>query len=423
MRRISSTRTKHISHSDDLPAKTLLLTTRGEQWISNFQDVDKHLARELISNLTLVSATEFERCLIKKIEDYARGKDGKIALYGARELDTKKSEAVFDKTGDGVNATPRGADIGSEGRVASIIRTLANNRPDSFLNHPSVTTLRNEKCRHVLFIDDFIGSGKRIISYVTSFFCNPSVRSWKSYHLFETSVIAYSGTPKGLQNLARSKYKLNVQIERSCPTLDGLLWDRKKRKALTQLCLDYGKKLKLRFPLGYGDVGALLVFEHSCPNNCPQLLWFTPKKNTWVPMFPKKTIDTELRTMFPPAITSGNDTAMLLAAGQQRMAATLQQQLQGPLPASWLTVLALFSTRARRLDAVESATKFNSIQAADVIEKCVTAGLVDQNWRLTDAGRRELSAARKLNAAKEKTLPNPINEVYYPTSLRSHSES
>lgn len=419
----SNKKNEQAANTDHFPAKQLLLTERGEQWVSNFKDVDKHLARELVSNLTLVSATEFERCLIHKIEEYADGKEGKIALFGARELDIKKSEAVFDKQGGGVNSTPRGVDIGSEGRVASLIRTLANNKPQSFLNHPDVATMRGEKCKHVLFVDDFIGSGRRVLTYVDSFFCNPSVRSWKSYHLFEIAVVAYSGTSKGLQKLARSKYKLVAQIERSCPTLDGILWDTKKRKALKQLCLDYSQKIKMRFPLGYGDVAALLVFEHSCPNNCPQLLWFTPKKNSWTPLFPLKTVDSELRSIFPPVITRGDDRAMLLAAGQKRIASTMQKQAEGPLPASWLTVLALFSTRARRIDAVEAATRFNRIQAADVIEKCVTAGLIDQNWRLTDIGRRELSAARKSSAAKEKLLPNPINEDYYPTSLRSHSES
>ncbi|MBA5686320.1 phosphoribosyltransferase-like protein [Rugamonas apoptosis] len=422
MRKYSTKKIDQGDPADHFPSKKLLLTERGEQWVSNFRDVDKQLARELVSNLTLVSATEFERSLIQKIENYAQGKEGKIALFGARELDIKKGESVFDKEGRGVNSTPRGVDVGSEGRVASIIRTLANNKSE-FLNHPDVATMRTEKCRHVLFIDDFIGSGRRVRSYVDSFFCNPSVRSWKSYHLFKTAVIAYSGTPKGLQKLARSKYKLVAHIERSCPTLGGLLWDTKKRKALTQLCLDYGERLKMGYPLGYGEVAALLVFEHSCPNNCPQLLWFTPKKKSWVPLFPKKTVDSEFRSIFPPAIALGDDTTMLMAAGQKRIASTMQNQVKGPIPASWLTVLALFSTRARRLDAVEAATKFNSVQAADVVEKCVKAGLIDQNWRLTDAGRRELSAAKRLNAEKEKLLPNPMDEVYYPTSLRSHSES
>ena len=396
----------------------LLLTERGERWLNNFADEDKPVARKLISKLTLVSTTEFERELLKIIDAQASLVSGPIALFAVRELDKKNSERIFDTLDGAVHSTPRGTDIGSEGRAAALLRNHARTRPKKFLNHPTIAEMRERQCSAAFFIDDFIGSGNRVQKYLEDFYDHPTIRSWHSYGLFEARVLVYSGSSPGIKRVRKAKMRPSVDIVRTCPTLTTLLCEHEERAELTDLCSRYAKKYKLSSPLGYEQVGALLVFEHSCPNNCPQIFWGGSIGGKWEPMFPGKAVVTESRPVFPPEILRHEPVHVLIAARQHRMAQSAKNIISRPLPVAWLATLALFGKGVRRLDAVEAATGMNHADSARVVEQCVTAGLLTQRWRLTDKGRAELKAHQK--AARPKTpLLKDSDEDYYPIALRN----
>jgi len=403
----------------EISPKNLLLTERCEKWLTNFSDQDKRYARDLVAHLTLVSGIEFERKLISILEYEAAQVRGPVALFGVREL--VSGESVFDLSDGAVNSTPRGTDIGSEGRIATIIRNLARNKGEKFLNHPTLSEIRHNRCNAVFFVDDFIGSGKRIGDYIRSFYSFRTVKSWFSYKKFKTVVCAYSGTDVGIQNVRLSKTVPSVQIVRSCPTIDSVFWDLEQRDNIVKLCSGYAKLKRMRIPLGFGEVGALLVFEHSCPNNCPQILWGSPKIGPWEPLFAGKTIDSEARTIFPSEILRRDPVSLLLAAGEERIAKSARLLVKKPLPAEWLAVLSLCSRGIRNPQALEGVTGMNRTDAAVLVEKCIASGLVTSNWRLTDFGRQELRATKKLIAAVEKSLDYVDEPDYYPYSLRGHT--
>lgn len=404
------------------PSKLLVLTERGERWLSNFEDEDKACARDLVSHLTLVSATEFERGILKIIDSRAEGVQGPVALFGVRELDVKNGERIFNEEGGAVNATPRGPDIGSEGRVAAILRNHARTRPDKFLNHPSIDEMRKLRCDLSLFVDDFIGSGDRVDAYLKNFYGNPTIRSWHSYGAFKAELVVYSGTPVGITRMQRVKMKPKLNLVRSCPTLDTLLRKPEERAEFMSLCTRYAKVKKLGYPLGYGGVGALLVFEHSCPNNCPKIFWGGSVGGKWEALFPGKAVVTEARSIFPNEILSHEPVHVLIAAGERRIAESARVVVLHPLPAAWLATLALFGKGIRRVDAVEAATGLTHDECLRIIEQCITAGLLTQRWRLADMGRAELRASQKAVKPK-KVLPIGNDEAYYPVALRRHANS
>src|SRR5580704_10227564 len=111
-------------------SNNLLLTHRGREWLAQFDSGDLEVAERLIDSLTLVSHSAFERSIAQTIETLGAEVDGPVGLYATREVDPTKS--YFDAPDDdktrpprGVDADARGADLGSEARIATMIRNLA----------------------------------------------------------------------------------------------------------------------------------------------------------------------------------------------------------------------------------------------------------------------------------------------------------
>lgn len=406
---------------DELPSANLLLTERGEQWLANFNDEDKPIARQLVARLSLVSANEFERGLHFKIMQEAKKFTGPIGLFGVREL--AANEHIFSSTGDNTNSTPRGTDIGSEGRIAAMIRNIVRERPEKFLNHPTWDGMRSSNCRHVFFVDDFIGSGARTIRYLSDFYENKTIKSWYSYKLIEPHIIVYSGTANGIRFATKHKFRPSVAIVRSCPTIEDVPKVHKDelaiRKNIAALCKSYAKSAKIRFPMGFGEVGALMVFEHSCPNNCPAILWSS--KGDWLPLFHGKAVSAEARYSFPLEIVRRDPVSVLVAAGEKRIAGNAHKFVNSPMPLEWMAVLSLFSKGVRRVDAIEHITGMTHTEASQAIERCVATGLLTQKWRLTNLGLEELRAIKKIAPNREKCLSNESKFDYYPSSLRNHN--
>jgi hypothetical protein len=152
---------------------------------------------------------------------------------------------------------------------------------------------KNRNIQAVVFVDDFIGTGKSITS------------------TFETTVIR----SKLLKELAIGKVFVGIiaiaavmkstdAIETMLGTLDppGKLyvgdllnetdkaftldanWDSTEQRELAKsVAVEIGQKLDKRNPLGFGNSESLVVFEKSCPNNSLPILW--NKAKDWIPLF------------------------------------------------------------------------------------------------------------------------------------------
>ncbi|MEX0139632.1 hypothetical protein MRBLMS1_000393 [Massilia sp. LMS1-1-1.1] len=415
--------------SDDKDSSKLVLTERGELWLQNFVEKDRPTARILAGSLTLISEIEFERELIAALLNFSQKIQGNIALFSVRELRKPGKtgvddcgEHVFQPDGTAIDSTPRGHDIGSEGRVAAILRNFVRGEGSGgkFLNSPSILEMRQNKCVVVIFLDDFIGSGRRVATFINSFYENLTIKSWFSRKKFKTSIICYSGTAQGIKKVRTSKTAPTVIIVRSCPTIDSKLWDSGEKKSIKILCKTYARKNSLAYPLGYDQVGALMIFEHSCPNNVPGIFWSSKDNSPWIPLFEGKAVSLDVRRIFPPEILKNDPTTTLIQAGENRMARSANTVINRPLPGEWLAALSLCSKGVRRVDALEGVSRMNHIEATNVMEKCVAAGLLTQHWRLTKLGSAELLASQRATIDDEKELSKIKKEDYYPYALRSH---
>jgi hypothetical protein len=396
-------------------AKNLLLTDRGEKWLAQFSDEDKNTARQLTSSLRLISSSEFERRLVRLIEETAQKEAGYVALFVVREVHS--NEYIFDASGEAADTTPRGSDIGSEGRVASILRNLARYDKKKYLVHPSLQDLRKHKCHAIFFVDDFIGSGRRVQSYLDAFYRHKTIKSWFSYKKLRTNVLAYAATEAGASTLRRATaMSPNLHVVRSCPTISSAFLQLSHKRAAIDLCKKYAKLHKIRAPLGFLETGALIVFEHGCPNNCPPIFWHPI--DTWSALFHNRRLDSDLMSVFPTELQKRTPTHMLLAAGEKRIAAGVGQVVERPLPAAWLAVMSMLSRGTRKIAALEGVTGMDRAETSVILERCIASGLVSPRLRLTEFGRREFEQTKRIKQKEKKSVPTDVTQYYYPLALR-----
>lgn len=402
-----------------VPAKHLRLTKLGEAWLRNFDESDRPTAGELLASLTLVSHNEFERGLSQLVVGLAQKATGAVALFGARELpDGLDLEPTGSRT---VDATPTGADIGSEGRVASLIRGLCRSRPGKLLNHPTLHELRQQRVDVVLVVDDFIGSGNRCTEYINAVWKYPSIKSWVSYQVMRFAVAAYAGTADGLRHVQRHPAVPSVEFFRHCPTIKSLPWEQSRIDRVRDLCGRYAKSKKLCGPpLGYQWTGALLVFEHGCPNNTPALLWAKSKNDSsWQPLFPARSVDASVLSVFPPEIARRDPVHSLVEAGQKRIARSMRTVIERPLSADLIVALTLISRGRGRKESIADATGLTARGVENLLERCIAAGFISPLYRITEVGEKELRGIRT-SAASSATASVPLgNDEYYPIALRS----
>lgn len=398
-------------------------TTVGLEWLRQFDPADRETATRVLASLTLVSHSAFERSLAALIFREAQNVKGPVALYATRELESYTD--YFAAMADPDNplaphdAVAGGADLGSEARIAAIIRNLCKADPEKLLNHPSIETLRDTRAKAIFTVDDIIGSGKRTSGFIKSMWYSTSVASWHSRHQISFAVIAYSGTDFGVQTVKALKCRPDVKMVRNCPTFDALPWHQDIGEAITALFDRYGRRTsRPRMRFGFKNTMAALIFEHGCPNNVPSVLWAPAIVGGWHPLFPDRTVRPESASAFPPDIRA-RDPVAILADLSVDEDSELPPAVMGetPLGITTITVLALVARGVRSRSALSYATGYDASQCAALLDRCTARGYLTGTLRLTLAGRAELGESVRQEPRLNK-LPSRGEDDYYPKQLR-----
>lgn len=419
--------------NDTINARKLIHTKQGKQWLSQFELVDQDSAIAMANNLTLISHTEFERNLLRKLEGVVSGFKGCVGFFSIRELKRHKTELgnygevipfysqVESKDKMSVNAVAASSDQGSEARVAHIIRQFCKAEPKKYLNHPTIKLLRDKKCDAIIFVDDFIGSGGRVSEFLTGFWLEPTIVSWLSGKQIQFHVIAYSGTEEGISYAERHKSKPHVHIYRDAPTFNSFSWGNQKKERINNLCQKYGhiaNKKRKNMWWGYNGGMAAIVFEHGCPNNTPAILWEPDFKGSgWKGLFPNRTISSSVASVFPSEIVRGDPVQILLEAGQTKLANSGALLRRGIVGQTVLIVLGLIAKGQRKRSTLSFTTGLNVEDCERLIGKCIKWNFITTQRRITYKGLAELKAARKSNIGQIDSLDKGT-DYYYPKQLR-----
>ncbi|REE25017.1 hypothetical protein DFQ09_103324 [Winogradskyella pacifica] len=178
---------------------------------------------------------------------------------------------------------------------------LKNTR--AFKRRESVITLTNDytkvvnpkSFRHIIFLDDFIGSGK---TFVKEFSKEKSVRKWIHDNRIEniyilSTIIMIEGRDYVLSKFPHHNIKIHAEERNKIfhKTLSplSLIGDINKTKDITQ---KHGDKIPVfNFPpysasLGFDASESLVSYFHCTPNNTLPIIW--GKTKDWKPLFPRE---------------------------------------------------------------------------------------------------------------------------------------
>lgn len=438
----------------------LLGNPRSDLWLTQFAvGTELELARQLLSELKLVTFDELSRRLLAALASYPARE--RIALFIEREIPHRwviqnrsvvtwrfrpnrqrvgtrllrnrqlvpvrmyKERPVSRGRGlpkklraTGAALAPVDAprrdrqEIGSEGILSTIAGLAARGRRNIHV-HPSAEVVRDKKIGHFIVLTDFIGSGTRITDVLDSLWRVRSVRSWRSGGLIKFSVLSYSGTQPGIEHVRSHSCAPDVEVLVKCPTLQSA-FDAGTSRKLTDLCTT--KAGTSERPLGYGDIGALIAFQHSCPNNVPAI--FTESRSSrrdpWHALFPDRSTEAVYEHV-AHLQRSERDRLALEAMGLASVASKSAFLRASEASRNMILVLAALLRRHRDLDELATITFLNLCEIGAAIDLALEQGYLDQPLRLSADG---LALLRRLARPRRSTEAATEQCVYYPKSLR-----
>ena len=374
-----------------------------QSWLRQFAAVNRHAATSIISRLQFVDRDQYGSWLLDKLATYANGMPH--AVYAVRKF-SESPLALWGANGGVVPRPP--ATLGSEDFIASILSQATKQHRDWLYDHPSLQTLREHRIHNMVLLDDSIGSGKRVGDFIRLMTNHPTFKSWWSYGVLKLHVVSLARTTqsevtirKGLagsdhgKRKRRSSDKLRFDSDYVYDALDLRRRWGEMHESIADLC-DSTTAIPSRFRRGYGRVMGNLVFYHSVPNNIPGTLFSS--SGGWRPIFPDRTLPGWCSQLIDSPMRQAGTTAP-------------RPDYQNSVPEPVVELLANISSGIRTKSGLARRLDLDKAPLQQMLAKCVRAGLLSEEIRLTPAG---LDALRTRNSDRIGTIRD--RSLYVPTS-------
>lgn len=386
-------------------------TPQAQDWLRQFEFVDQQVARQLLRRLNLVSQSDFDQRIQALVEDiFARVTRENFALLTVSEPPPPTFEENQVRRVPGSSAD----------RIKHIIENLGRVHGDRVRANPTVESMRKDRIRNVVLVEDFIGTGDRITDFWRER-APKSVKSWISYGWTRLWVASYAVMDEGRYAMRRVLPVDDSRIATVVPQPHNKLG---LTDAMAHVARKYGERLVGRNWRGYGG-GGLTVFQHGCPNNTPAILWCT--KGRFRPLFPDRGVPPDLQKSFGQfnAAAAADD---LWTFKQYRLALALLERRpsRDTSPAQVQLAIALgLATAHGRWDDERLQTQMmipiDDIRALRV--DVYRLNLIDKSDHrptafgraLLDRMRQTTTMHRRPKLARATKLPQ-LDDLYYPES-------
>lgn len=375
---------------------SLISNSLAQDWLGQFTIADHPVASQLLKSLRLISASKAETGIRERLDQVIQTNTGPIALFPIRKNNPNR--------------------YGSEDRIGHILQSLANQYRNVVFVEPTVEKMRQQRFKHIIHVDDIIGSGKRIETFWES--VTPSEKSWLSFKFCKLWIVTYAQNTDSVDRIRSKNPYLKKATFLSAMELSGSpeLWDDR----IIELCSKYGQlTYARRFSTGFQGVPTNLIFEWNAPNNSPAILWSAGSQ--WKPLFPGRAIPTELRSFFLEHDPRGDNVEILWNKGQQNLALDLIDEIedgQSPSSSNLLIILGLLA-KGFKASTLHKLLLLERAEIARLILYGQEAGFINSQKKINDFGKDLLIRKRKKTLSKEKIVLSNQNAInFYPKKYK-----
>ncbi|WP_210149569.1 phosphoribosyltransferase-like protein [Chryseobacterium scophthalmum] len=255
------------------------------QWLENFEEKDARHALDLLRIFEYIPFNEFMlridyllKEIFKKIPKNERaiiypygkvGKSGTLVTYPLRNTTAyKKRQAIARKE-----------------------KYITKDEEYNLISHDFKMIKNPHDFKHVIFLDDFIGSGKTFIRE----YKNIDLQKWiKDNSINSIFLLSSIIMDEGKNEILKIENKVQIYSETRYKLFSPIfspLHLFKNKNHIKRITEYYGNKIKVvrppkpYLPLGYDNSEALVAFFHGTPNNTLPLIW---GDSDWKPLFPRK---------------------------------------------------------------------------------------------------------------------------------------
>lgn len=417
-------------------------TAVGKAWIENFSASRHDAATLLLDSLRIVTYSELRGGLIKTLYDLRASdlipapalvvpvlseedmvKDGarapNVSAEDIRTLEERPfglfKPVAFDQwIPGGLPTRP-----GSEALVAQMLTAdLPVDLDDAswlFGTH-SLDSLRQARCRAIVLVTDYVGSGKQIADCVMALVRNKTIRSWRSSHHISIYCVAFAGSRAGVSRLqpGRRSRLSGTWVRESAPSLASVDWSREARDEVNALLSETPPGRRWR-RFGFGKSGGLFTSEFSIPNNLPAV--FLRGGDGWNPLFENRTPNPAFMAQLGDYRPTADFAELMNRLRQPRLGKTARVPQMRGASQSMVKMLALLNDRPRHPDALIADMNLDRHGTQCVYEAIEGFGWITPRGQLTEAGKHELRAS-KVGLRRTSSNIEGNAEVYYPSQLR-----
>lgn len=365
-------------------------------WLKQFNIPDVYLAEFMLQKLRYVSLSEMDTWIQQEV----------LKLIEHIELKSRKKEAIalfpvykptIHKHNEHKELKPAND---SSGRIAHALKNVERATPNHIELTPRVESMLNTRVRHIIYVDDYIGTGDRFIKSWRTM-VSRRVKSWCSRGWCQIWVLSFAAHEKGIKNIVEAISPLKADHIRVNHIVDESFIA--KNEDLRSLCYRYGSALDVKKAnLGYGNLLSPFVFEHSCPNNAPGILWAKGSKKIggrtikWKPLFPDRSIPADMHEVFGRDHSQESTAEDLWLANHFRLALTYMEnpQIFGD-EHQQLSILAYLNS-GNDLNKIRRVMVMSDAKFSTMISKLNEYGLIREN-KVTRFGKDVLKRANKNN--------------------------
>lgn len=351
-------------------------------WLSQFDVPDVYLAEHMLRRIRYVGFEEFEAWLqnsVKGLLGEIFEKEGRVAV--AIFPVAKPFIHSFNK--DKEEKRPND----SAGRIGHSLKNIERDLPNYVELTPRLDSMRKQKVKHIIFVDDFVGTGDRFTKSWRAT-VPPSIKSWCSRGWCKVWFLTFAAHQAGLARVVRNVRPLSLQRIRANLVIDKSFFQ--ENASMRTVLSKYGEFLgSSRQVLGYGRLACPVVFQHGCPNNVPLIFWVSPSRASrikWKPLFPDRSVSSEVYPLFTEDLANKAVPEELWMAGHFQMALNVLEKITHYNENHSLLLILSLLAKKHTIDKIKNTMVLAAIEFEALLAELLKGGLIDQNNSVTRFG-------------------------------------